>query len=201
MKRKLFVTVCALVLCTLPLCAQKAETDAAKAIPESQQKGSQAIALAVGVNVPLFILPADAEATQNNTLGIGAAFGLQYQYFVLNHLSLGGSLFGSFATTLAGQSLFVAPISAHAAYWWGDSPIEYTAGLDLGMTVMRLSGDGMLTPFAKVGGGAYYKLDKSWSLGGLASMWFIPEIHIGEYSELTRYGGFFDVSVSAVYHF
>jgi hypothetical protein len=201
MKRRLLAIVCGLIVFIGPLWAQQTETTKTKAVIESQQKGSQAILLAVGVNVPLFILPADAQATQNNTLGVGAAFGLQYQYFLFDHVSLGGSLFGSFATTLAGQSLFVAPISAHAAYWWGGAPMEYTAGLDLGMTVMRLSGDGMLTPFAKLGAGAYYKLDSSWSLGGQANVWFIPELHVGDYSNLTRYGAFLDVSVSAVYHF
>ena len=31
--------------------------------------------------------------------------------------------------------------------------------------------------------------------------WFIPEIHFGTYSDLTRYGTFLEISLGAVYHF
>jgi len=196
------ICACALVASAMPLWAQQDETKkTTQTVIETQRAGSQTIALSVGGNIPLFILPVDAEATETSTLGVGASFGLQYQYFIANHISLGGSLFGSFATTLAGESLFIAPISAHVGYWWDAAPMEYTAGMDLGMTVMRLSGDGMLTPFAKLGGGAFYKIDNSWYIGAEGYLWFIPEIHTGSYSSLTRYGAFVEISASAVYHF
>lgn len=201
MKPRSIVIICVLMTLVSPLWAQNNEAEASKAVIETQRQGSQTIAISVGGNVPLFILPKDPDATESVTLGVGASFGLQYQYFIANHISLGGSLYGSFSSTIAGQSLFVAPISAHAAYWWDAAPMEYTAGMDLGMTVMRLSGDGMLTPFAKLGGGAYYKIDEAWYIGGQSYFWFIPELHTGSNAGLTRYGAFLEVSVSAVYHF
>lgn len=165
------------------------------------RKGSQLIELSTGVQAPLFIIPKDISATESSTLGFGASFSLRYQYFVANSVSVGGTLGGAFNGTIAGRSLFLAPISLHAGYWWGTAPMEYTAGIDLGMNVLRLSGKGMITPFAKLGGGVFRQISEAWSLGGQAYWWLVPEIHTGAYADLTRYGNFMEISFSAVYHF
>lgn len=163
-------------------------------------RGGQAIMLQAGVQVPLFILPASSGATESYPLGVGTGFGLSYHYFIADHISLGGSFIGSFNGTVGGRSLFVAPLSARASYWWGRAPMEYNASLDLGGTVMRLSGNGMLTPFAKAGLGAYYQVNGTWSIGGQAYWWFIPEIHRAPDQNLTRYGNIAEVSLAAIYH-
>lgn len=165
-----------------------------------QVRGSQAIILQAGVQVPLFILPESAGATESYPLGVGSGFGLSYHYFLANRISLGASFIGSFNGTVGGRSLFVAPISARGAYWWGRAPMEYNVSLDLGGTVMRLSGNGMLTPFAKAGMGAYYQMNGTWSLGGQAYWWFVPEIHRAPDEALTRYGNIAEISLAAIYH-
>lgn len=195
-----FVIVSALLLLVLPLWAQDKAGDQ-DYFGGLHKKGSQLISLSTGANIPLFILPADPDPTEVTPLNVGASFSLSYQYFVANRVSLGGSLTGAFNGTVGGRSLFLAPIAAHVGYWWGKTPMEYTVGLDAGMNIMRLSGDGMITPFAKLGVGVFHQIGNAWSLGGQTYWWFIPEIHTGTYSDLTRYGNFLEISVSAVYHF
>lgn len=201
MKRTLVAFGALILLAGLPLFAQAQEDSGFDYFGGLHKKGSQIISLTTGAEIPLFILPDDAEATESTPLGVGASFSLGYQYFIANRLTIGGSLCGAFNTTIGGRTLFIAPVSAKLAYWWGKQPIEYSASLDLGASVLRLSGDGMITPFAKLGGGAYYQLSEAWSLGGMVYGWFIPEIHLGSYSDLTRYGTFLEISLGAVYHF
>ncbi|MEN6476627.1 MAG: hypothetical protein ABFC75_01410 [Rectinema sp.] len=163
-------------------------------------KGGQTISISAGLQVPLFVLPESAGAIESRPLGLGGSFGLTYQYFVADHIALGGSFSGAFNGTVGGRSLFIAPLSFRTAYWWGKMPMEYFASLDLGGSIMRLSGNGMITPFAKAGGGAFYLINGSWSVGAQAFWWFIPEIHSGSYSALTRYGNIAEISAAAVYH-
>lgn len=184
----------------LPLFAQ-AEGDGTDFFGGMHKKGSQMISLTTGAGVPLFILPADAAATEAYPLEVGASFSLAYQYFVANSLSIGGSLTGAFNTTIGGRTLFMAPIAFKLGYWWGSEPMEYTVGMDLGLNIMRLSGDGVITPFAKAGGGVFVQLVQNWSLGGQVYWWLIPELHYGSYTSLDRYANFLEISIGALYHF
>jgi len=198
--KRTFAAITVLILLALPLFAQTAP-DGNDYFGGLHRKGSQIISLSTGAGIPLFILPADALATEATPLGIGASFSLGYQYFIANRITIGGSLTGAFNGTVGGRTLFIAPVALKLGYWWGTAPMEYTVGLDLGMNILRLSGNGMITPFAKLGGGMFVQISQSWGLGGQAYWWLIPEIHTGAYSDLTRYGNFLEISLGAVYHF
>lgn len=188
-----------LLLVALPLFAQNA-IDNEDYFGGLHRKGSQIISLNAGADIPLFILT-DTLAAEKANLGVGASFTLGYQYFVANRLTIGGSLCGAFNGTIGGRTLFVAPIAFKLGYWWGRTTMEYNVGADLGLSILRLSGDGVISPFTKFGGGAFAQVSESWSLGGQVYWWLIPEIHLGSNSDLTRYGNFLEVSLSALYHF
>jgi hypothetical protein len=204
MKRTI-AAVFALLCIALPLSAQtsaKADTEGSDDyFGGLHKKGSQLISLTTGAELPLFILPADSTATSAYPLGVGASFSLNYEYFVANHWALGGSLCGAFNTTVGGRTLFMAPIALKMGYWWGSAPMEYTVGMDIGANIMRLSGDGVITPFAKAGGGAFVQMNQSWSLGAQVYWWLVPELHFGSYASLDRYGHFLEISIGALYHF
>lgn len=200
MKRKIAAVGLLTLLVALPLFAQGGGENQ-DYFGGLHRKGSQIISLTTGAGVPLFILPADALATETTPLGVGASFSLGYQYFVANRFTIGGSLCGAFNTTVGGRTLFVAPVAFRLGYWWGKEPMEYTVGLDVGATVLRLSGDGTISPFAKLGGGVFTQVSEAWSLGGQVFWWLIPELHFGVNSDLTRYANFLEISVGAVYHF
>jgi len=200
MKRKLAALSAIALLAALPLFAQ-APDEAEDYFGGLHKKGSQIISLTTGGGVPLFILPADALATEATPLGVGASFSLGYQYFVANRLTIGGSLTGAFNGTVGGRTLFMAPVAFRLGYWWDSGIMEFTTSLDLGANVMRLSGNGVISPFTKLGGGAFAQVSEAWSIGGQAYWWLIPEIHFGAESDLTRYGNFLEISLGAVYHF
>lgn len=165
------------------------------------EKGSQIISITTGAGIPLFILPASADPGEDRPLKVGASFNLSYRYFIADRVTIGGGLTGAFNGTVGGRTLFLAPVTVGAAWWWNSAALEGNAGLDVGMNVMRLSGNGMLTPFAKAGTGLFYRISGGWSLGAQMYGWLIPEIHTGDYSELTRYGTELELSISALYHF
>jgi len=189
-----------LILLVLPIFAQTnpASDDLFGGL---HRKGSQIISLSMGAGIPLFILPADALATETTPLGIGASFNLGYQYFIVDRITIGGSLTGAFNGTVGGRTLFMAPVAVSAGYWWATAPMEYMVGLDLGMNILRLSGNGMITPFAKLGGGLFVQIGQSWTVGGKTYWWLIPELHSGTNSDLTRWGNFLEISLGAMYHF
>jgi hypothetical protein len=192
------LTLFALAL-ALPLSAQNSEVS--DLFGGYHEKGSQIISITTGTGIPLFIVPASATPGENRPLKVGASFNLSYRYFIADRLTLGGGLTGAFNSTVGGRTLFLAPVTAGAAWWWNTAALEGSVGLDVGMNVMRLSGNGVLTPFAKAGTGLYYRISGGWSLGAQLYGWFIPEIHVGDYSDLTRYGTELELSISALYHF
>ncbi|MDD3981053.1 MAG: hypothetical protein RBT72_03915 [Spirochaetia bacterium] len=180
---------------------------AAQIIPEDpffgglHRQGSQLITINVGAGIPLFIVPDSPTPGDPNPLSIGASLNIGYQYFVRNKFSIGGALSGAYNSTIGGRNLFLAPLSFRTGYWFGKGSIEASLGGDIGLVIMRLSGNGVISPFLKAGGGAYFQITNAWSLGGQAFWWFIPEIHFGTESAYTRYGNFLELSLGAVYHF
>lgn len=165
------------------------------------RKGSQLISISAGGGIPLFILPASPTPGDAYPLNLGASLNIGYQYFVANRLSIGGALSGAFNGTVGGRNLFMAPLSFRAGYWFGKGSFEGSLGADLGFAIMRLSGNGVISPFTKAGGAAYFQVSEAWSLGGQVYWWLIPELHYGTESAYTRYGNFLEISLGAVYHF
>jgi hypothetical protein len=160
--------------------------------------GSQSIGLSAGLQVPFLALPAGETGAANFKLG--GSLSISYNYFVARGLSIGGTLSGAFTGTIAGRSLFIAPLSFTAGYWWSVLPFEFCVEGSLGGYIMRLDQKGMLGPFLKVGGGAFWRTTSAWSIGIQPFVWVVPEIHVGDYSDLTRVGAFLETSITAVYH-
>lgn len=160
--------------------------------------GEQLIGLSAGLNIPVFLLPQSGGGVGN--LGLGGSFSFSYQYFVLRGLSLGGNIAGDFNGTIGGSSVFIAPLGFTTSYWWSVLPFEFSALFEAGAYLMRYNGNGIVDPFAKLGGGAYWRATSSWSLGLQAYLWFVPEIHYGSYTKLSQYAGFVETSITAVYH-
>jgi hypothetical protein len=162
-------------------------------------RGEQTISLGAGLQIPIFI--ADTEISPiDSKLLLGGSFSFSYQYFISRGFALGGTIAGAFNGTIGGRSLFIAPLSFRTAYWWSALPFEFCVAAEAGGYLMRLDADGMLGPFTKAGGGAYWRVSSAWSVGLQGYFWLVPEIHTGSYSSLTRVGGFVEAAIAAVYH-
>jgi hypothetical protein len=160
--------------------------------------GEQTIGIAAGLSIPAFILPKTEGGAGN--LKLGGSFQFAYQYFVYRGFAVGGNLAASFNTTIGGLSVFILPLGATAAYWWTKLPFEFTVLGEGGIYMMRENGEGIIDPFAKAGVGAYWRISSGWSVGIQTCLWFVPELHYGNYASLTQYGGFVETSLAAVYH-
>ncbi len=161
--------------------------------------GDQSISINVGAQIPLFAFGGDA-TTNSSHMYTGAGFGFAYQRFIAPGLAIGGSIEGAFNETFGARTLFVAPLSFVLSYWWTVKAFEIGVLAEPGVYLMRLSGDSMFGPVMKLGGIANWRVSNGWSVGLAATYWFVPEIHTGAYSDLTRYGNFIQTGLVASYH-
>jgi hypothetical protein len=160
--------------------------------------GEQLIGISVGLQIPAFLVEKTGGGVDN--LDLGGSFGFSYQNFIARGFALGGNISGAFNGTIGGGSLFIAPLGLTAAYWWTKLPFEFSILGEFGAYLMRYDGKGILDPFAKAGVGAYWRISSGWSLGLQGYLWFVPEVHYGDYSYLSQYAGFVETSIAAVYH-
>jgi hypothetical protein len=160
--------------------------------------GEQMLLVSAGLHIPAFILP-DAGTGVSN-LQLGGSFSFGYQYFLLRGLSLGGNIAGAFNGTIGGFSVFTMPFGVTGSYWWSKLPFEFELQGEAGGYLMRYNNKGMVAPFAKGGMGVFWRATGAWSLGLQANLWFIPELHYGSYTDLNRYAGFVETSITAIYH-
>jgi hypothetical protein len=160
--------------------------------------GEQLLGLNIGLQIPSFILPKTGGGASN--LSLGGNFSFDYQYFISRGFSLGGDIAASYNSTIGGLSVFILPLGMTASYWWSKLPFEFTVFGEGGIYMMRENAEGIFDPFARAGIGAYWRVSSGWSVGVQPSFWFIPEIHYGNWSNLTQFGGFIDTALSAVYH-
>lgn len=160
-------------------------------------KGNQTLALSAGSAIPLATFGGETVAANSYP---GFAFSLGYQYFVERGIAIGGTAAGSFNGTLAGRSLFTAPLGFRVALWGAKVPFELFGAAELGINIQLLDALVHAGPFAKVGGGALWKGPDGWSLGAQAYGWVVPEIHFGETSAKTRVGTYLELGLLAVYY-
>jgi hypothetical protein len=161
-------------------------------------RGEQTLQINAGLQFPAFLAPLVDQGVDN--LKLGGGFSFSYQYFLSRGFAVGGSIAGAFNGTIGGLTVFVAPVGVTAGYWWSSMPFEFCAIGELGGYIMRYNQKGMLGPYAKIGGGALWRVTSSWSLGLQSFLWFVPEIHYGNYAGLSQYSGYVETSVAAVYH-
>jgi hypothetical protein len=160
------------------------------------KSGDQAISLSAGVALPLAVLPDQG----SGSLGVGAGFGFSYRYFLDRQWAVGGSISGAFNGTPASRSYFTAPLVAELSWWHAFTPFELYLDAGLGLFLSRLDGKGMIGPFATLGGAVMWKTASGWSLGLQAGAKVLPELHSGDYSDLTRTALFLDTGLIALYH-
>ena len=160
--------------------------------------GDQAISLSAGAMIPLGIYGGSDPVTGKTYLG--ADFSFSYRYFLNHQWAIGGSIAGAFNSTTAGRSLFTLPLDAELSWWKAIVPFEFFVESGAGAYMMRLDTHGIFDPFAKIGAGALWQTGSGWSVGLVAEGWYVPEIHYGDYSGLTRTGISLDIGLIAVYH-
>ena len=190
----------ALILALCPTIASFAQEGSAATLGvQTYEKGDQLISLGAGTTIPLFTFGGDAAATDPK-LYTGGSFSVGYQYFLTHGLAIGGTLSTSFNKTYGGRDFLMAPLSIRTAYWWSLKDFDLAASMEFGVYFSKVSTETTSGPFAKAGGGIYWRINNNWSLGLQTYYWFVPEIHTGDYVDLTRFGNILEAGVLAAFH-
>jgi hypothetical protein len=178
----------------------------AEVVPSAAQSspflpGEQTIGLSVGLHIPalMYFPPSNTSGNLGN-LYLGGSFSFSYQYFIERCLAIGGSIAGAFNNTIGSNTVFTAPLGFTTSYWWSAMPLEFSVLAEAGGYLSRYADEGMLGLFAKVGGGAYWRIAPGWSVGLQAYYWFVPELHVNPYTSLDALAGYVETSLGAVYH-
>jgi len=197
--------LCALVLAIIAgaASAQEGQTPPAPkinetAIPQGALEGDRNLSLGVAMRWPFLIFdPTDASWNEANVWP-GIAFSIGYDQYLVNNLSLGGSVGASFNSSINGRLFFMIPVMGSVGWTFADSLIQVPFKLKAGMVIRQLGTmvhtDLGLEPEA----GFYYRVTPTWSLGGDAGVLIIPEFYNDPAQNRT--GLSLDLKLGAVYH-
>lgn len=183
------------VLCILaPAMAQEAPMSST-AFAEYEQ-GDGIFSLSLGTLVPLFFVTQDGPTASNAYPGF--EFALSYMGFLSKDWMLGGQLGGAFIKTIADRRLFIAPLSARAAYAIDLSPFLITPAVGIGMAISALGEEKHIDPLFVAGSSFYWRInnDMSYGLGLYANI--IPQFYKDTSQNTT--GFFLEATLSVSYH-
>lgn len=179
----------------MPAFAQEASPLVSAAFADFE-KGDGIFSLTLGTSVPLgFFGPSGFQEANSYP---GFAFSLGYMGFLDEHWLVGGEIGGSFISTIADRRLFVAPISAKAAYAFNLRPFLITPGIGLGLGISALGEYKHIDPLFRFGSSFFWRVnaDMSYGLNLFANV--IPQFYQDSSQNTT--GFFLEATLSVAYH-
>jgi hypothetical protein len=202
-------TLALCVLCLPFIAAQESQNDA-EAVPndgspilqsgsnESAFKAGEGMfAIQLGTTIPLFFNnPATGSVRPATNLYLGGNLSLRYMGFATSDIALGGEIGGSFASTVAGRTLFTVPLTFEAMWLPTRMPFEFPVGIGLGAAIVKLDEYTHIDPVVRPQVGVLYRSSPAWSFGLLLSYLWIPEF----YTSSDYYGNFLTLNLSVFNH-
>lgn len=171
---------------------------------EPYSKGSQTFSINLGFLIPLFILFPNQDSFYvpfNDQLTLGGTGSLEWAAFLNNRWSLGVGLAGTFAFTPQENTHSLIPITANLTYNFLFNSFEVPIILGVGFAVNQVDDQVYFGSIAKIGTGLFWNKNAEWAFGIRTQYWIVPEIYFGSQSDLTAYGNFLDIGLSAKFHF
>lgn len=173
--------------------------------------GDQYLNISAGLQIPLFIHnpnpPSGTDAIGNINLNPGVISSIAWGVFLENNFSLGLDVSATYSTDLNAKSFFAVPIGIHADYFFRFFPFELP--LHLGVAIDIMSYNSIITPglLAKAGLSFYWNTFDDWSFGLNLMYWWVAELHFADDNprtpdpNMTRFGNFLEITLSAMYNF
>jgi hypothetical protein len=169
--------------------------------PDLYSRGDQVFVISLGVIFPTIFIGKSGPITHNINV-VGGAGSLGYNYFLGAHFFIGGEVGGMFAGTIASQMnqmLYIIPIVFRGGYQFIFKRFEFPLSFGIGFAPQRYLEEGYFGLFLKPEASAYFRFNPDWSFGLNGAWWWVPE-WTGDSSK-TVYGNFFELTLSARYHF
>lgn len=164
--------------------------------------GDQMFVINAGLFAPLFFQSESGTVFPTN-LTLGATGSLELDVFLNNNLTAGVNFGGAFSFSPNKHALFLIPITAKLSWIFHIYPFDFPVSLGAGVNFMRLDNQFYIGPIVRPGVGGYWNVTSKWSLGVRAAYWWVPEVYFGPSppASRSRFGNFFELSLSALYHF
>jgi len=158
--------------------------------------GDRTFTITLGVLFPT-IFAGDIENNRHG-LRLGGAGSLAFNYFLSPNIFIGGELTGSFTGTRGGNMLYIVPFGPRIGYQFLFNRFEFPVSLMIGGAGQRYLERGYFGLIVKPGASAFWRLNPDWSFGLNTAWWFLPQWPRNSHNV---YGNFFELTMSARYHF
>ena len=162
--------------------------------------GDKTFIITLGVLFPTYF----GGAVENNEhgLSIGGTGSLAFNYFISSHVYIGGELGGMFASTRGKNMLFIIPFGLRIGYQFVFKRFEFPLTLMVGAAPQRKLEEGYFGLIVKPGVSAFWRFNPDWSFGLNGNWWFLPQWPKSvDGKKNNAYGNFFELTLSARYHF
>lgn len=164
-------------------------------------QGDRAMTIQLGVVRPEFFSTFDGRfASVLDQLTYGGTMGLDLDFYLNNHVTLGGGLKGMAAYGVNGTALFMVPITFRAGYEFQFSPFSVPVTLGAGFCFTNYGSDTSFDPVVIPTVGFFWNMSSTWSFGVNTSQWVVFQPFYNKVSD-SRIGYFADATLAAVYHF
>lgn len=135
-------------------------------------------------------------------LFVGGGFTIGYYRFINSLFALGGEVSPTYNVSIGVKPLITVPITVGAVVVPTINKFEFPIGISIGIASSTF--DNTITYFpsfaAKAYGGAFYRINDSWSLGISGTFLWIPQIFFNDPSK-NFHGLFATAGLSMRYHF
>lgn len=163
--------------------------------------GDGVVAISGGALFPLFFQSLDFSTAPSN-LTPGAQFSLDIEYYLNNDWRIGGDIAFAFALGINQKTLFLVPVSAKIVREFTFQPFVVPVSIGLGVNFSAYKEMFKIDPLIKPEAGLYYNFNGEWLFGIKAGYSWVPQfIYQNDSWDESRFGNFFHISLSALYHF
>jgi len=111
---------------------------------------------------------------------------------------MGAELGGMFASTRAGNMLYIVPFGARFGYQFVIKRFEFPLSVMIGAAPQKYLSNGYIGLVVKPGASVFWRFNPDWSFGLNGVWWFVPEWPKNGYNVN---GNFMELTMSARYHF
>lgn len=184
---------------TLPLTAQATELTY-----DHRVAGDRALTVLIGPVLPEAFQTFGGSFAPTNLYAVGGTLGLNLDFYLDEHWSLGGSLRGNATFSPNSNTLFLVPVTFRANYEFQFFPFSFPVGMGAGICFTTYLDSTNLDFILMPTAGAYWNMSSSWSFGISVTQWMVFEPYSGGGSvpsSDSRIAYFLDPSLAAIYHF
>jgi len=160
-------------------------------------RGDKTFVISLGLLFPTYF-SGYGIVNNNHGLSLGGTGSLAFNYFISPYFFVGGELGGMFASTRAGNMLYIVPFGARFGFQFVIRRFEFPISVMIGGAPTKYLSKGYFGLIVKPSVSAYWRFNPDWSFGLNGAWWYVPQWPKNGYNVN---GNFMELTLSARYHF